>query len=49
MERGATYKLDAVHVLVLSNELDDVPMFHPLGNHRKLAFTYRHSKQRQYV
>ena len=43
----ATYKLGAVRMLVLSNELDDVPVFHPLGDHRKPAFGHRHPKQWQ--
>ena len=47
MEREATYELGAIHMLVLSNELDDVPMFHPLGNHCKPTFGDRHPEQRQ--
>ena len=44
-DRGATNKLSAVYVWVLLDELIDVPMFHPLGDHRKPVFTYRHPKQ----
>ena len=43
-DRGA-YKFGAVRMFVLSNELDDVPMFHPLGDHREPVSTYRHSEQ----
>jgi hypothetical protein len=45
--QGVTHKLNAVHMIVLLDELVDVPMFHPFGDHRKPAFAYRHSKQRQ--
>ena len=44
--RRPTHKLSAVHMLVLPNKLVDVPMFHPLGDHRKSEFAYCHSKQR---
>ena len=44
---GSTYKLSTVHVFVLLDKLIDVPMFHPLGDHRKPALAYRHSKQWQ--
>jgi hypothetical protein len=44
-DRGATNKLSAVCAWVLLDELVDVPVFHPLGDHRKPAFTYRYSKQ----
>ena len=40
------YKLSAVYTWVLLDELVDVSMFHPLGDHCEAAFTYRHSKQR---
>ena len=43
--RGVTHKLGAVGIFVLPNELDDVPMFHPLGDHCKSAFTHCHSEQ----
>jgi hypothetical protein len=45
--RGATHKLNMVHIFVLLDELIDVPMFHPFGDHRKPTFAYRHSKQWQ--
>ena len=45
MDRGATHKLGTVHMFVLPNELDDISILHPLGNHRKPVFTYCHSKQ----
>jgi hypothetical protein len=44
-DRGATHKLDTVHTFVPSNKLDDVTMFHPLGDHRKPVFAYRHSEE----
>ena len=44
-DQGATYKLSAVYVFIRLNELVDVPKFHPLENHCKPAFIYRHSKQ----
>ena len=40
-----TYELGAVHMPILPNELVDVPVFHPLGNHREPAATHCHSKQ----
>ena len=43
--QGVTYKLGAIHMLVFFNELDDVPVFHPLGDHRKPAFSYCHPEQ----
>jgi hypothetical protein len=44
-DRGATHKLECGSHVCPSNKLDDVPMFHPLGDHRKPVFTYRHSEQ----
>ena len=44
-DRGTTHKLSAVYMSVLLDELVDVPVIHPLGNHRKSAFAYRYSKQ----
>ena len=44
-DRGATNKLSAVYTRVLLDELVDVPVFHPLGDHRKSVSAYRHSKQ----
>jgi hypothetical protein len=44
-DRRTTHKLDAVHIFVLLDKLVDVPMFHPLGDHRKPAVAYRHSEQ----
>jgi hypothetical protein len=43
------YKLTAVHMFILLNELIDAPMFHPLRDHYKPAFTYCHSKQWQHI
>jgi hypothetical protein len=45
-DRGVMHKLDTVHMSILLDELVDVAIFHPLGDHRKPAFAYRHSKQR---
>jgi hypothetical protein len=45
--QGVTHKLNAVHMIVLLDELVDVPVFHPFGDHREPTFTYRHSKQRE--
>ena len=45
--RGVTHKLSAVHIFVLPDKFVDVPMFHPLGDHRKPAVAYRHSNQWQ--
>ena len=44
-DQGVTNKLGAVYAWVLLDELVDVPMLHPLGDHRKPAFTYRYSEQ----
>jgi hypothetical protein len=44
VSRDATHKLGAVQIFVPSNELDDVPLLHPLGYHRKSAFAHRHSE-----
>ena len=44
-DRGVAYKLNAVCMSVLLNELIDVPILHPLGDHGKSALTHRHSKQ----
>jgi hypothetical protein len=41
--QGAAHKHNAVHIFVLLDELVDIPMFHPLGDHRKLAATHRYS------
>jgi hypothetical protein len=46
-DRGVTHQLSAVHIFVLLDELIDVPMFHPFGDHREPTFAYRHSKQRK--
>jgi hypothetical protein len=40
-----TYEFGAVYMFILPNELDNVPMFHPLRDHCEPAFTHRHSKQ----
>jgi hypothetical protein len=45
--REVAHKLNAVHMFVLLDKLVDVPILHPFGDHRKLTFAYRHSKQRQ--
>jgi hypothetical protein len=44
-DQRVTHKPSAVHMFVLLDELVDVPVFHPLGDHREPAFAYRHSKQ----
>ena len=44
-----THKSSPVCTRIYPNELVDVAIVHPLGNHRKLAFGERHSKQRQNV
>jgi hypothetical protein len=43
------YKRSSVCIRVFSNELVGVAIVHPLGNHRKVVFAERHSKQRQDV
>jgi len=43
--RVTTYELDAVDVHVHPNEPVDVPIFHPLGNHRELVFVDCNPKQ----
>jgi hypothetical protein len=43
--RGATHKLNTVHIFLLLDELVDVPVFHPFGDHREPAFAYCDSKQ----
>ena len=43
--QATAYKLGAIHVPIPLDKLVDVPVFHPLGNHRKLVFAYRHSKK----
>ena len=40
----ATYKLRAVYMPAPLDELVDVSVFHPLGNHRKPVFTHCHPK-----
>ena len=44
-----TYKRSPVCVRIHPNELVDVSMVHPLGNHRKDVLVERHSEQRQNV
>jgi hypothetical protein len=44
-DRGVTHKLSPVYMTVLLDKLVDVPMFHPLRDHRESPVTYRHSKQ----
>jgi hypothetical protein len=41
----ATYKLSTIHIFVLLDKLVDVPIPHPLGDHCKPVFAYRHPKQ----
>jgi len=43
--RVTAYKLGAVYVPLPLNELIDVSVFHPLGNHRKPVFTHCHPKK----
>ena len=45
VDQGMTHKLGAVHIFVLLDKLVDVPMFHPLRDHRKPAVAHCHSKQ----
>ena len=33
-----TYKLGAIHMLILLNKLVDVPVLHPLGNESEPVF-----------
>ena len=42
-----TYKLNAVHMPIPLNELVDVSVLHPLGNHCESMFTNCHPKQWQ--
>jgi hypothetical protein len=44
-DQGTTHKLSAVYMSIFLDELVDVPVIHPLRNHRKPAFAYRYSKQ----
>ena len=44
-----TYKRSPVCIRIIPNELVDIPIVHPLRNHRKVALIERHSKQRQNV
>ena len=46
---GMTYKYSSVDFLVIFDELIDISILHPLGNHRQPVLTYCHSKQRQDV
>jgi len=41
---GNAYKLNAVHMSILLDELVDVSLVHPRGNHREPVFTDRHPK-----
>ena len=41
-----TYKLNAVRIRVRLDKIHDIPIVHPLGNHRIPAVAYRHAKQR---
>ena len=40
-----TYKRNSVCVGIFPNELVDVSIVHPLGNHRKLVFAKHHPEQ----
>ena len=42
---ATTYKLSAVYMPVPLDELVDVSVFHPLGNHCKPVFIHCHPKQ----
>ena len=44
-----TYKRSSVCIRIFPDELIGVSIVHPLGNHRKVVFAERHSKQRQDV
>jgi len=37
-DQVTTYKLGAVHMLILLNKLIDVPVLHPLGNESEPVF-----------
>jgi hypothetical protein len=43
---GGTHKSSAVCIIIFPNELVDVSIVHPLGNHRKSVFADRHPKER---
>ena len=45
--RGTTHKLNAVRMIVLFDEVVDVPVFHPFGDQCKPTSTYCYSKQRE--
>lgn len=40
-----TYKLDAVRIRILLNEFHNIPILHPLRNHRKPVAAYCHTNQ----
>ena len=41
-----TYKIGAIHFLIPLDEVIDVSVFHPLGNHREPVLVKGHPKQR---
>jgi len=43
------YKLDAVCIRIHLGEIHDIPVFHPLRNHRKPMVAYCHTTQRHDV
>jgi len=42
---SSTYKINAVHMPILPDELVDIPIFHPCGNHREPTVAHCHSNQ----
>ena len=44
-DRVTTYKLGAVYMPIPLDELVDVSVFHPLGNHREPVFAHCHPEQ----
>ena len=46
-DQVTTYKLSAVHLPIPPREFVDVPVFHPLGYHRKPVLTHRHPEEWQ--
>ena len=44
-DQATTYKLSAVYVPIPLDELVDVSVFHPLGNHREPVFAHCHPEQ----
>jgi len=43
--QATAYKFSAAYMPLPLDKFIDVPIFHPLGNHRKLVFAYCHPKK----